>query len=89
MGYTKPTSTAAWKKLRAHVLSLATVCGICGRIWCPKCGGPVDVADHVLPVSRYPHLALDPTNVQAAHACCNRAKGNRLDYRVYTQSRVW
>ncbi|TGE04616.1 HNH endonuclease [Hymenobacter fodinae] len=41
------------------------------------------VVDHIYPVSRYPHLALDTDNLQLLCNDCNRGKSNRHthDYR--------
>ncbi|WP_406527360.1 HNH endonuclease [Streptomyces sp. I8-5] len=70
-----------------------------GTHTCWLCGGWIDVElpdthpmswtmDHVLPLSEYPHLALDPTNHREAHRTCNSAKGNRPVVKGKT-SRNW
>ncbi len=38
------------------------------------------MADHVIPRSVRPDLALDPSNYAAACNDCNRRKSSRLDY---------
>lgn len=35
--------------------------------------------DHIKPRSTHPHLAYEPTNGQAAHSRCNKAKGARSE----------
>jgi len=70
----------AFEKARAQILRTQTHCGICGK--------PVDFSytyphplsptvDHIIPVSKGGH-PTDLDNLQLAHRCCNRAKGDRL-----------
>lgn len=49
---------------------------------CHLCGQPgADTADHLIPWSQFPpdqqHRADRPDNLAAAHATCNRIRGNR------------
>jgi len=62
-------STWAWRKLRAQVLER-------DGYRCRYCGDPATHADHVVPVSMG-GAHLDPANVVAACAPCNRRKGSR------------
>jgi 5-methylcytosine-specific restriction endonuclease McrA len=89
----------AYRKVADRILSMATVCAICGRPldfnaparsrWSPS-------VDHVLPVSRTAglpeltreRLATDPENLRATHYGCNARRGNRRRRRVHT-SRAW
>ena len=71
------------------------VCGICGQpidyslapSSCPDAWEP----DHIRPVSRFPELELDITNIRAAHKRCNRARGDGIngENAIGMQSRVW
>lgn len=58
------------------------------RAACFICGQPIDYSlphddpeaftvEHVLPRSTHPHLANDPANCRAAHASCNKRRGNQ------------
>lgn len=53
---------------------------------CYLCGQPIDYdaprhdpealeADHVLPVSGYPDLEFEPSNLRPTHSRCNRHRG--------------
>ena len=53
---------------------------------CWLCSNPIDISlphtdrmswtvDHVLPLSLYPHLALELSNMREAHRSCNSARG--------------
>lgn len=65
---------------RKIILATQSICGICGR--------PVDkslkypdpmsaTVDHIIPVSKNGDpVSLD--NLQLAHRCCNRAKGDKM-----------
>lgn len=72
-----------------------SVCWICGR--------PIDYTapandpdswepDHVKPVSLYPELEFDLSNIRPSHASCNRSRGNGTrfgDDRLGNPSRKW
>jgi 5-methylcytosine-specific restriction endonuclease McrA len=73
-------STTVRDRDRARFRRAQAPCGICGE--------PIDytipwpdlmsfVVDHIKPVDRYPELANDPNNKQAAHSECNRSKSNK------------
>ena len=47
---------------------------------CVYCGQEADQTDHVIPVSKDPHLALDPNNLVACCRKCNVAKGSRSEH---------
>lgn len=70
----------AFEANRKRIYATQTVCGICGK--------PVDFSikwpdpmapciDHIIPVSKGGHPS-DISNLQLAHACCNRAKSDKL-----------
>lgn len=88
------------KKYRARFKSMDAPCGICrGRLGPIHYDEPSDskhplsfVIDEIKPVSRWkefgydsPEAAcLDWNNLQAAHYCCNQAKGNKIGARIKT-----
>lgn len=60
-----------WRRLREQVLT--------EEPWCRWCGvRRSTVVDHVLPRSRYPHLAHDRTNLAGSCRPCNTSKHDRL-----------
>lgn len=83
------------RKYRARLRAMVCECGICrGRLGPIHYDEPSDhlhplsfVVDEIIPVSRwkqygYPSpeaVANDFRNLQAAHYCCNQAKGNRIE----------
>jgi hypothetical protein len=61
--------TPEWRELCAQVYRRD------GKV-CKNCGRRRDLTvDHILPRSRYPERALDPTNLQVLCRKCNSAKG--------------
>lgn len=82
------------RKYRARLKAQGCACGIChGRLGPIHYDEPSDpqhplsfVVDEIRPVSRWKEFgydspqaaALDWNNLQAAHYCCNAAKGNKL-----------
>jgi 5-methylcytosine-specific restriction endonuclease McrA len=68
---------------------------------CWICSSPIDMTlnaqtdangwtiDHVLPLSLYPHLALDITNMREAHRKCNSSRGNAQGKGKGKISRNW
>lgn len=65
--------TMEWKRTRYEVLLEAD-----GR--CVLCGGDardgrVLNVDHIKPLAKYPHLALDKNNLQVLCCTCNAGKG--------------
>lgn len=69
----------AFEKQRKKILLAESICALCGQ--------PVDkslkypdpwspVIDHIVPVSKGGHPS-DPSNLQLAHAYCNRLKGSK------------
>ncbi len=63
--------TKEWKALRKRALTRdGGVCVACGSTERLQ-------VDHLLPRSRYPHLALDLDNVQVLCIHCNSSKGTR------------
>jgi HNH endonuclease len=69
-------STWAWRELRyATIKRFGAVCLCCGAT--PrKTGEPIQV-DHIKPRSLFPHLAMDPENLQTLCGPCNQGKSNR------------
>ena len=74
----QPGNRGAYEAARKKILATQTICGICGK--------PVDFSykpphplspsvDHIIPVSKGGH-PTDISNLQLAHRCCNRAKGD-------------
>ncbi len=59
-----------WRRLRAQVLREEPICRYCGV-------RPSTVVDHVLPLSRFPHLAHRRDNLAGSCRWCNGSKGAR------------
>lgn len=90
------TNKSRRNKYRARLKAQAGECGICkGRLGPIHYDEPSDaqhplsfVVDEIIPVSRWKEfgydspeaVALDWNNLQAAHYCCNQAKGNKLGF---------
>lgn len=63
-----------WKKLRySTIQKYGPVCMCCGA---SKDDGVRIVVDHIKPVSKFPHLKLDPNNLQVLCNSCNMGKSN-------------
>lgn len=66
--------TTQWSALRMATLrKYGARCQCCGAT--ARDGVRIHV-DHILPQSKYPHLALDPDNLQVLCQNCNGAKSN-------------
>lgn len=64
-------SSRQWRELRYEILRAHNgQCMLCGTYQ-----GSMHV-DHIKPRSKYPHLALDPNNLQVLCAECNLGKSN-------------
>lgn len=84
---TQPATTAedfyasqAWRRARYEALRRCRgVCELCGS---PPIAHSLQV-DHIRPRSKYPELALEPTNLQVLCRDCNFGKSNRdsIDWR--------
>ena len=61
-------STSRFKRIRRQVLAESDVCWLCGK-------RGADSVDHLLPLSLYPELAEDITNLRPAHVSCNSKRG--------------
>lgn len=62
-----------WIALRYKTLSArGNQCECCGNSW--SVGNPLQV-DHIKPRSLFPHLALEPENLQVLCRQCNLGKG--------------
>ena len=57
-----------WRMLRKQVLEGNPNCWLCGK-------PGADTVDHILPLSQFPELAHDITNLRPAHRSCNSSKG--------------
>ena len=74
-GRTDFYSSRAWRNVRYQAIKRADGnCEACDRS--PK-EGVVLHADHVKPRSKYPHLALEVTNIQILCEDCNMGKSNK------------
>lgn len=70
-----------WYKVRYEALSRTNgECECCGA---SKASGAIIQVDHIKPRSKFPHLELDPTNLQVLCKPCNLGKSNRdnIDWR--------
>lgn len=61
-----------WRALSAEARRLQPWCSYCNEVDGLQ-------ADHIKPKSRFPELALDPSNVQVLCWPCNRKKAARVD----------
>lgn len=71
-----------WKRVRYEALKRSSGrCECCGRS--PKEGAILNI-DHIKPLRKFPHLALDINNLQVLCATCNHGKGSwdSTDWRV-------
>ncbi|MGY2127467.1 HNH endonuclease [Blastococcus sp. SYSU DS0617] len=59
-----------WRRLRQQVLREEPICRYCGI-------RPSTTVDHVLPLSKFPHLAHVRTNLAGACRWCNGSKHDR------------
>lgn len=67
-------ATYEWRRMRMVVLKRdGRRCACCGAS--PETGAVMHV-DHIKPRKLFPHLALDPDNLQVLCAACNHGKGN-------------
>lgn len=64
----------AWRKLRYKVLArYGRTCQCCGKS--PKSSKAIHV-DHIKPISKFPHLRLELSNLQVLCGECNKGKGS-------------
>jgi len=84
-------SHSRYRRVRKAILARDPTCWLCGH-------GGADTLDHVIPVSKAPQLAQDPTNLRPAHGVagcptcgrrCNQERGNGPPARATTRSRDW
>lgn len=67
-----------WRGFRTRVLKeLDRICSICNQ----EVFGSDITLDHILPMSKHPDLALEPTNVRVLCRVCNSRKRDLLDVR--------
>jgi 5-methylcytosine-specific restriction endonuclease McrA len=67
-------SSYEWRKLRMQAIKLyGARCMCCGAT--PATGAVINV-DHIKPRKKYPHLALEISNLQILCHDCNHGKGN-------------
>lgn len=67
-------STYQWQRIARHTLAVSRICG-----WCGHPGA--NQADHIIPVSERPDLALDPDNVAPIHGASIYIRG--IGWRKY------
>jgi 5-methylcytosine-specific restriction endonuclease McrA len=67
-----PRLTRRYKKQRLVVLAR-------DGYTCAYCGQDADQVDHVVPISKDPNLAIDPSNLVACCRRCNVSKGSRSE----------
>jgi len=67
-----------WKETRLACLSAYRKCKLCGRT---TLEGAVLHVDHIKPRSLFPHLSLEPSNLQVLCSDCNVAKSNLVSVR--------
>ena len=67
-----------WKETRLACLSAYRKCKLCGRT---TLEGAVLHVDHIKPRSLFPHLSLEPSNLQVLCSDCNVAKSNLVAVR--------
>lgn len=72
MSLSRIHSTQAWRTLAKHTIKTQPVCWI----QLPGCTHISTTADHVIPISIRPDLALHPSNVRGACKTCNDRRGN-------------
>ena len=76
----RPRNTTLRDKARARFRRTEAPCAICGKSidYTLVRPDPMSfVVDHIKPVDKFPELAHDPTNQQAAHQLCNGRKSNK------------
>lgn len=82
-----------WRMVSAQVKSEESHCWICNQYINPYCEprSPMSFSvDHLLPLKEYPHLALERTNLRAAHLRCNVIRSNtRMVNPAFNASRQW
>jgi 5-methylcytosine-specific restriction endonuclease McrA len=84
-----------WHRFCARMrLELPPVCAWCGQgidLLLPVNSRMAWTLDHILPLSLYPELYLEPSNVQPMHRVCNSSKGSKVDakHQPINHSRVW
>lgn len=69
-----PRCKRAWRNLRQVVIDEEPDC----RVRLPGCTGRSETADHIIPVSHRPDLAMVRENIRGSCLHCNRRRGNRL-----------
>lgn len=89
-------STRRFKRLAAELRARKEPCCLCGQpidYLLPRTDRNAFTVAHRQPVSLYPHMAEDPTNIAgAAHNHCNAAEGNRPTNNLINQgatSNTW
>lgn len=84
MAATRPdrvgSSRTQFEKNARYIYKTQEVCGICGLPVDKDLKAPDPMSktvDHIIPVSKGGHPS-DLSNLQLAHRCCNRQKGDKL-----------
>lgn len=68
-----PRVSRDWKKRRLEILARDNyTCYYCGN-------GDANTVDHLIPIKKDPHLAMEPANLVACCSKCNSAKGSKSE----------
>ena len=67
-----PRVSRNWKKRRLEILHR-------DNYVCYYCGGDANTVDHLIPIKKDPHLAMEASNLVACCKRCNSAKGSRSE----------
>ena len=80
----------AFEKNRRRILMSQDVCYLCGRLVDKKLPATDPMApqiDHIVPISKGGHPS-DIDNLCLVHACCNKAKGDKMTLESKEQAPV-
>lgn len=80
-----PKDDTARRTVYARVRTEERVCWLCHQLIDLELNWPDPMSfsvDHVLPASTHQHLALERSNLHAAHLKCNRRRGAKPAARV-------
>lgn len=75
-----PSRTPALNRIAADLKATQPPCFICGQAidyTLPWDHRDAFTVEHIKPRSTHPHLMEDPANCVAAHARCNKGRGDR------------
>ena len=82
-----PANRSLFETNKKIILATQSICGICGKPVDKTLKDPDPMSasvDHIIPLSRNGDpVSLD--NLQLAHRCCNRSKGDKLPSATITR----